>query len=112
MSDMAESGRLRALKWLHEAAAQAAQARDLVQKGEHVAALRALAETRRLNRRAVAALAGRCLRENMEAAGGGDQDEREARLSELSRLMRFALFALCPACRRQIGRQLKEVEDV
>jgi hypothetical protein len=109
---MDESGRLRALKWLHEAAAQAAQARDLVQKGEHVAALHALVETRRLNRRAVAALAGRCLRDKMEAARRGDQDERDAGLSELSRLMRFALFALCLACRRQIGRQLKEVEDV
>ena len=78
-------------------------ARELLESGKSLAALRTLTWIRELNARAISAGLSTCLLSALEIAEKSDDaNERERLLQELIRLTGFELSALCVTCRRKV----------
>ena len=97
--------REQALKSLRAMLDETIQARRMVENGQTVPVLKALARAKRLGKGAIAVLLSDCLKATTEQADA-------ANLSRLAELIGFAMQALCPACRSEVGKKWKEAEDV
>lgn len=104
---MNATARAEALSRLKEIEKRLQRADERLSAGDTLAAIRALAEARRLARQTTVTLVTHCLRAVWADATSNDVQRREACLEELVRLVSFAESALCPACRGQVGRRMK-----
>jgi len=102
------SGHDETLLILQESLQRLTAARELLESGKSLAALRTLRWIRELNARAISAGLSTCLLSALEIAEKSDDaNERERLLHDLNRLTGFALTALCFPCRRKVDNRLK-----
>lgn len=102
------SGHDQTLPILQESLQRLTAARELLESGKSLAALRTLTWIRELNARVTSAGLSTCLLSALEIAEKSDDaNERERLLEELIRLIGFELLTLCFTCRRKVDNRLK-----
>jgi hypothetical protein len=104
--DMHDVGREETLRYLKASQERLAECQEMMEAGECLAVVRALADVRELNIQATSALMSGCLRHTLGMVQSVDEKEREKYLPELIRLVCFGLADLCPSCRREVGERL------